>query len=30
MKKFLAILVLGLLLISNIAEAKSNISKKKF
>ena len=30
MKKLLGILVLGLLLISNIAEAKSNISKKKF
>ena len=30
MKKLLGILVLGLLLISNIAESKSNISKKKF
>jgi len=29
MKKILGILVLGLLIISNIAEAKSNISKKK-
>ena len=30
MKKLLGIVVLGLLVISNIAEAKSNISKKKF
>jgi hypothetical protein len=30
MKKLLGILVLSLLIISNIAEAKSNISKKKF